>query len=299
MDIKGFATELNTRVNCDFDSVVIVDSGSVKGTGKSTFSIALQMECCKLINYPYSFDLIIFNPTDEKIIDLVKNLPRGVAILIDEASKVAYKRDYQKEYQKNLIKFINICRKFGKILIINNPDFWDLDKDLRNLADFRVIIVKRGKAHVKGKSPNPDLKDKWLRDESIKKIEQFLGTGAGAVTKVSKAQHGITKTPNFLYEIPVPPLPAEVYEEYVELSKKEEVKSFQEDEVRKVAREKLMAYLLWKFYGNDCKTARAINKLYLSLEGVDKLGNNLISHDTVKIFREWVELRSTTAKDLK
>jgi hypothetical protein len=287
--IQQFAVELHERVKSNFDSIVIVDSGAVKGTGKSTFSIQLQMECCKLISYVYTFDLIIFNPTDEKILEMVKTLPRGVAILIDEGSKVAYKRDYAKDYQKNLIKFINICRKFGKILIINNPDFWDLDKDLRNLADFRVTIIKRGMAQVKGKSPNPDLKDKWLRDVCIEKIEDYT---KGDITKLEKTRQGVRKTPNFLYDIPVPEMDKALYSEYEELSKREEIKSFQEDEVRKIALEKILIYLLCqKLEDNKSETARAINQLYIEIAPVERLGDNLVAIDKVMRSCDWIELR--------
>jgi len=234
MDIPSFAFYLNERLIVNFDSFIIVDSGAVKGTGKSVFSIKLCKQICKQIDYPYhkmatatnpfTFDLIVFNPTDEKIVELVKKLPDGCPIHIDEASKVAYKRDYQKEYQKNLIKFVNICRKFKKVIILNNPDFWDLDKDLRNLSDFRVVIVKRGLAQVRGKATNPDLKDKWLRDECIKIIDRYT---KGSITKLNQTRQGIRKCPNWLYDIPFGDLGISEYQAYEELSKKEEIKSFE------------------------------------------------------------------------
>jgi hypothetical protein len=251
------------RVNNQFDSVIIVDSGAVKGTGKSVFSIKLSQEICKITGYEYSFDLIVFNPKSENIVNLVKTLPRGCPIHIDEASKVAYKRDYQKEYQKDLIKFINICRKFGKILILNNPDFWDLDKDLRNLADFRVVIVKRGLAQVLGKSPNPEARDKWNRDANFEKIEDYT---KGDITKLEKCRYGIRKTGNHLYDIPFSPLPEDFYNKYVELSKVEEVKSFYETTEARVVWNKILAYMLLN-NGNNARTlAKAINTaLYNSI----------------------------------
>jgi len=260
MNIKEFAQLLNNRVNRKFDSFLIVDSGGVKGTGKSVFSIKLCIQLCKLIGEEYSFEKhIIFNPTSEKIVDKIKNMPVGSPIHIDEASKVAYKRDFQKEYQKSLIKFVNICRKFGKIIILNNPDFWDLDKDLRNLSDYRIIIVKRGLAQVKGKSPNPDLKDKWLRDVSVIKIEQQM---KGSITQLERTRQGIKRTPNFLYDIPVGDLDAKLYAEYEELSKREEVKSFQENTKVKDVRMRVMGYMLTN---NGLKDIDVVNKLNKAL----------------------------------
>lgn len=270
MDISNFAKELVVRIEKDFDSVVIVDSGAVKGTGKTVFSIKLCKEICKLIDYKYSFDLIVFNPTSEKIVDLVKTLPRGCPLHIDEASKVAYKRDYQKEYQKDLIKFVNICRKFGKIIIYNNPDFWDLDKDLRNLADFRVIIVKRGLGQVKGKSPNPDLKDKWLRDKSIEIIEGYIKRD---ITKLERTRSGIRKTPNFLYDIPFGNMDSQEYEDYVKLSKKEEIRSFQETVE---AKRLWIRYAFYMLLSPDI-LQKLLDERLTSVK-VSKILNNLIYH---------------------
>jgi hypothetical protein len=243
MNIDQFAKIQYERVQNEFDSIIIVDSGAVKGTGKSVFSIKLCQSVCKIIDYKWTLELTVFNPSSEKIIKMVKELPRGVPIHIDEASQVAYKRDYQKEYQKDLMKFINICRKFGKIIVLNTPDFWDLDKDLRNLADFRVIIVKRGLAQVTGKSPNPDLKDKWLRDINIDIINNQIKRD---ITKLEKTREGIRRTPNFLYDIPFKKLDDETYYNYVQKSKEEEIKAFEhETDVYKV-RSKVVEYNIIK-----------------------------------------------------
>lgn len=298
MDLEGFARELVVRVENEFDSVVIVDSGSVKGTGKSVFSMKLSQEICKIINYPYhksgkySFDLIVFNPTDEKIVDLVKNLPDGCVIHIDEASKVAYKRDFQKEYQKNLIKFVKICRKFKKIVILNDPDFWDLDKDLRNIADFRVIIVKRGLAQVKGKSTNPDLKDKWLRDKCIEVIETH--TGNKKVFDLDSTRAGIKKTPNWLYDIPFGAMPKEEYQAYCELSKKEEVKSFKENVDAKNVRYQALVYTL---LNNGEKARTLAKKVNITLKNsiyADKIEQYAIRDSSLwNIRNNWKSLATT------
>jgi len=219
--LDSFAELLLGRIKKKFDNVIIVDSGSIKGTGKSTFSIKLSKKICLKIGYKYSFKLIIFNPTSRKIIEKVKTLPIGCVIHIDETTRVAYKRDFQKEFSKNLIKFINICRKFGKIVIFNNPDFWDLDKDLRNLADFRVTILKRGMAQVRGKYVNPEVDDKWLRKQSTEIIDHHIKSDPTSVDNVIGA---IRKTHNYLFDLPFTELKEKEYEEYEKLSKVEELK---------------------------------------------------------------------------
>jgi hypothetical protein len=223
--IEYFVDVLLERINKNFDNVIIIDSGSIKGTGKSSFSIKLSKRICEKIGYKYTYDLIIFNPTSEKIVDMVKNLPKGCPIHIDETSRVAYKRDWQKEFSKNLIKFINICRKFGKIVIFNNPDFWDLDKDLRNLADFRITILKRGMAQVRGKYANPEVEDKWLRIKSMESIDNNIKSDP---TNIENVIGALRKTPNFLFDLPFTELTPEEYDAYEGLSKVEELKGMVE-----------------------------------------------------------------------
>lgn len=266
MNIEGFAKELNVRINCNFDSVIIVDSGGVKGTGKSVFSMSLAKALCKLINYSFSLDLIIFNPDEARIVELVKTLPDGAPIIIDEASKVFYKRDFQKDYQKNLIKFINVCRKFRKIIILNNPDFWDLDKDLRNLADFRAVIVKRGLVQIRGKSPNPDLKDKWLRDASIEKIEEST---KGNITNLDGVCAALRRLPNHLYDITIPDMDKDEYSRYENLAKKEELKSFIEDKPTEYILLRIMAMTTTELAERISKLASLLPEDVLIKEGLE------------------------------
>lgn len=221
-----FADSLLGRIDKNFDNVIIVDSGGVKGPGKSTWSIKLSKKICLKIGYKYSYKLIIFNPTSEKIVNKVKTLPEGCPIHIDETTLVAYKRDFQKEFAKKLIKFINICRKFKKVVIFNNPDFWDLDKDLRNLADYRVTILKRGMSQIRGKYANPEVEDKWLRKQSMEIIDHHIKSDPTSIDNVIAA---IRKTPNYLYDIPFTPLKDKEYGKYERLSKIEELKSIEKN----------------------------------------------------------------------
>jgi hypothetical protein len=253
--IEYFVDVLLERINKNFDNVVIIDSGSIKGTGKSSFSIKLCKRICEKIGYKYTYDLIIFNPTSEKIVDMVKNLPKGCPIHIDETSRVAYKRDWQKEFSKNLIKFINICRKFGKIVIFNNPDFWDLDKDLRNLADFRITILKRGMAQVRGKYANPEVEDKWLRVKSMESIDNNIKSDP---TNIDNVIGALRKTPNFLFDLPFNELNPEEYDAYEGLSKVEELKGM----VEKIDKWKIRSIALISIILDKYLTSPELMKVY-------------------------------------
>jgi len=231
MNLRDFAEILVERVNKGWDSVVIVDSGSVKGTGKTTFSLHMCKEVCELIGEEFSLKrCVIFDPTNEKIVESVKRFPLAFPLDIDEAGKVAYKRNWNKEYQKKLIIFISVCRKHGKIIFFNHPSFWQLDTDLRDLADYRVTILKRGIALVRAKDPNPEAKDKWLRDETEELIQKYRGKNILEIDRIIEA---IKQAPNFLFEIRFPEFDQNIYKKYEEMSKEEELKSFYEASVDK------------------------------------------------------------------
>lgn len=224
--IRDFAKILIERTKQNFDNILIIESGSVKGTGKSSFSTDLEIEICKQMGFKFELEeIVIFDPTNEKIIDKVKNKPDGYPIRIDEASKVAYKRNYAKDEQKDLIVFVNVCRKFHKIILINNPSFWGLDKDLLDLADFRVIILKRGVAIVCGKDKNPDSKDKWRRDPTNLAVEKNPRNILD-----SEAMIGIfRRNDNYLFEVNFPPVNPIIYDAYEKISKEAEIAGFLEN----------------------------------------------------------------------
>jgi len=281
MDMEGFANELIVRIEGqtledgtfqkgNFDNFILVGSGGEKGKGKTVFTCQLSKIICKKkgIPYhrtatkekPYTFDLIVFSATTEDIVEWVKKLPDFTPIHIDEITKVGYKRDFQKAHVKKLIKFIKICRKFKKIVIGNDPDFWDIDKDLRNLADFRVICLKRGMVQVRGKSKNPDRVDKWCRDECAEKISKFAGKNEMSISKIME---GIRQSAGFQYDIRVPDMDEDEYNAYEQLSKEMELKSF-EEESQSILEQRLwiMAVNLLTFHETTQDCALALNRLY-------------------------------------
>jgi hypothetical protein len=222
--INGVIKEGGRAIKGNYDNFIIVDSGGNKGKGKTVFSVQLSKAICKIIGFPYSRkELMVLDPTSEKIKERVKNLPKGCPIHIDEAILIAYLRDFQKEDLKDLIKFINLCRKHKKIIIFNTPDFWTIDKGLRNMADYRVICIVRGLAHVNCKWVNPETEDKWLRRENEEKISKFVKN----VAEVSGVISGIRQCLNHLYDIKYNDLDEREYADYEEESLAREMQSYE------------------------------------------------------------------------
>lgn len=250
--IDFFSKFIIKRVEQKLDSFIIVESGSVKGTGKTVYSAQQSKGICKLIDYPYTmFDtdgkkgLMVLDATVEKIKGMVKGLPFGVPIHVDEAVFIAYKRDYQEKWVKKLVKFVNICRKFKKPVFLNAPYFWDLDKDIRNLAEYRITIPKRGIACVRGKYTNPEYEDLWLREESKKIIDKEIGYD---FTDLNRVIRGIRKCRNHLFDIIFPDLSKQEYKKYEKKSMAIEGEQIDASDKRDPVILKLLTTLLLENY---------------------------------------------------
>lgn len=225
MELRELAKELVERVNNEFDSILVVESASKKGTGKSTFSMLLAKEICDIIGFKFDLkEIVVFDPTSSKVIDLVKEKPIGYPIIVDEAGRIAYKRNWYKEYQKQLVLFLNLCRKYKKIIILNHPTFWQLDNHIIQTADYRVTILKRGIALIRGKANNPETNDPWMKMLSEKLFEKYCKN----MLDINESIAAVKKMPNFLYEIHFGTVDKKLYEEYFKMSKEEEIKGFYE-----------------------------------------------------------------------
>jgi hypothetical protein len=202
---------------------MIIESGSIKGLGKTSFSIRLGQEICEQRGLDYTLEKsVVFDPTSEKIIDSVKTLPPCYPIHVDEAGKVLFKLNFAKDYQKDLVIFLNVCRRYGKIIPLNHPSFWGLDGNVRDVADYRVTILKRGIAIVRGKSKNPEAKDKWMKDETEKLFKERVRNPMDIDAMIQ----ALRETPNYLFEIHYKPVDVELYAKYKEMSKALELESF-------------------------------------------------------------------------
>lgn len=137
--IKDIIKVLVDRQKNEFDGNIAV-SGD-RGNGKST-SIG------KIF---YRFP--VFKPwkhqvyNREEIIHLLKTQMYGLC-WDDEAINSGYKRDFQQTGQKELIKILTNYRDNFNIFASAIPNFFSLDKDLRDLYFLHLHIIERGIAVV-------------------------------------------------------------------------------------------------------------------------------------------------------
>lgn len=137
--IKDIADICKTRINNNFDAYLVI-SGD-RGNGKSTL----------LSKIFYRFPK--FNPrkhqvyTREKIINLLKYFQKRFCF-DDEAINSGYKRDFYQHGQKEMIKIITNYRDNFNIMGSAVPNFFSLDKDLRDLVFLHIHVISRGVAVI-------------------------------------------------------------------------------------------------------------------------------------------------------
>ncbi len=137
--IKDILEILTERQKNEFDGNMAV-SGD-RGNGKSTLidKIFLRFKCFN----PWKHQ--VYNGDD--VIHLLKSQTFGLC-WDDEAINSGYKRNWQNKTQQELIKILTAYRDNYNIYASAIPNFFSLDKDLRDLYFIHLHVIERGIAVV-------------------------------------------------------------------------------------------------------------------------------------------------------
>lgn len=202
--IAQFGKKLTKRKK----DLIFIISG-YPGEGKSVLAIAIAKEYDRRFTYDRN---LIYSRSE--LMEKIETLPPS-AFIIDEAINILYKREWNKGSQKDMIKLLNICRSKGHMLIFVQPDFEDMDKDIRTKRlRLWIDVITRGcgvlykpvKSLGGGSDPwNIEINDKRIK-EQIKK----LGVVEGYL-------EGSAKTENFQNVIRWEDIPEEEYKIYDEV----------------------------------------------------------------------------------
>lgn len=143
-----------------------------EGSGKST--LALRM--AEYFDKNFSVDNIVFTP--QGFINRSKEVDKYSAIVVDEGANVFYSRDAMKKEVKSAIKFLTQMRELNLFIIINIPNFFIIDKYLREHRTKSMSrAVKPGWFHffskkkigkIRRKSgkidyPDPTFRESWKK----------------------------------------------------------------------------------------------------------------------------------------
>ena len=222
--VKG-STKLDTIANLvalrlfkNYDGVCAITG--FEGVGKSSFSILIGQKLARRTQTKFSLEAnILYDPTYEQVIKVVQTIPERSTVIIDEAIKIAYARNWGKKEQKQLNMIFTTIRERKLFVLMNIPAFTELDSFFKS---FRILlwfhIFARGKGGLFVKDPNPfnsdpfnlKLANKIMQD--IRPNERF-----NLQNLIERLRNNV---PNFLTWFNIPPLPEDVYAKYNALKKK-------------------------------------------------------------------------------
>lgn len=161
--VKDIAKIVQDRQNNDFDARIAVAGDT--GDGKSTLLSKILYKIGKFRPWKHQ----VYNQKD--VINLLLTEVKGKCF-DDEAINTGYKREWQKTGQQKLIKILTNYRDNLNVYGSALPNFFTLDKDLRDLFFILLHVIERGVAIVHlPLQGNMYSQDKWDSKNNAK-IEQ-------------------------------------------------------------------------------------------------------------------------------
>ncbi len=210
--IKDLVEILTQRQANEFDGNIVV-SGE-RGNGKSTLINKIFLRF-KSFN-PWKHQ--VYNGRD--VIHLLKNQTFGLC-WDDEAINSGYKRNWQNKTQQELIKILTVYRDNFNVYASAIPNFFSLDKDLRDLYFIHIHVIERGIAIVhmplQGRLYS---QDKWDAKYNAK-VEDSWGKRMQKDTKFRPPYHKLTTFRGYLFFGDVTPKQKQLYKE-IKKKKREE-----------------------------------------------------------------------------
>ena len=152
--VKNIKEILEKRQKLEYPNIIFVSGLSETGVGKSTliWKIARRFSCFKPEKYMFY---------SRKDVMRVIEGEQYKFIFDDEAIRSGYKRDFYEKDQKKLITMFNMYRDNFNIYFGSIPNFYSLDKPLRNLCTMHISILHRGTAIVHQPNKRMYTDDPW------------------------------------------------------------------------------------------------------------------------------------------
>jgi hypothetical protein len=148
-----FATEYRKRVRQERDlTVLISDWNNERGTGKTTLTCKLA-EWCDRTDAGFVPAKAHLSP--QRLIGAYTGQPLGSGLALDEAEVGANAREAMTIVNRLLSKIVSMARIEEKYVFFNMPASSHIDKNLLDLADFWILVQKRGRARVYRLKGNP------------------------------------------------------------------------------------------------------------------------------------------------
>ncbi len=200
LNMKEIVKIVKESLKNDYDAVIPISG--LEGTGKSTLSIHLSLALDPAFQIKKN---IIFQPDRKTVSDIIYGLPKFSSIVLDEAMRTMYKRNWMTKDTKTLNIIFSKCRKRNQSVFLNIPNFFDLDIYYRNhRTKVWLYLPERGLCMVFMKDTSPFVKDCWYKDQNQKIIERFRKKKKFSIEALKR---GLRRSQNYVYEFKFPDLP--------------------------------------------------------------------------------------------
>ena len=169
--ISQFALLIKEILYSDRDAMVVFSGFS--GEGKTTFSILLTKELCKILKQPFDMKKLIIIDQDDFLYKA--NNAKMYSVLIgDEAINIFFRREALTKDHIKAVRAMDTIRKKRLCLILNIPQFWSLDNHLiQGKVRFWGYIDKRRSCHLFKPVRHPFSTDVWNRRDNMKAVSDW------------------------------------------------------------------------------------------------------------------------------
>ena len=162
-----FCWLIRKRLRDDFDLSMACTGG--RGIGKSVFSIQTGTivqygDITNELMKKFITDKMLLAPTPDEIIQKHQEKTAGQfgVMVLDEAMRVCYSREFMSKDNIQLNKIFTVNRKENMLHILCIPSFYALDNFWRNdRVKYWAHIYGRGKVVIFAQGLNPFQKDRW------------------------------------------------------------------------------------------------------------------------------------------
>jgi hypothetical protein len=148
-----FTRIYNTRVANNQDlALYVTDSQNRRGTGKTVFSLKLA-ELMDRTEEGLTEEKVFLDPSN--LLDAYVDLPKGSAIVLDEAEASLSKYRSGSNMNLALRQIVSMGRVREKYLVLNLPNAGELDRDMKSLLSYWWMVIAKGEAMGHRISHNP------------------------------------------------------------------------------------------------------------------------------------------------
>lgn len=141
-------------------TILVSDYHAMRGTGKTTLSIKIARA------FDRTDDGLTPNKATnsaEEFIDAYTREEQGSGLVFDEAESGINARDAMTKVNKQLNEKVSMGRVGEKYGVWNMPDIGQIDKEVRKLAHYWVLVQRRGRARVYKLGNNPFEDQTWTK----------------------------------------------------------------------------------------------------------------------------------------